>query len=386
MRLPQRLAPMASALRRGRRLFFPLLTVLSMPMPMNAAWGPWVPAQQAPLRWEGRVLFQPDGAAVYDWSNVRLHLRFQGDALAVYADLGQNYLDALVDGKRVAVLGRSPGVHDQAWAGLGLTPTGRGAAAAYVIGGLGGGRHDLVLSKRTGPNFGPVTLRGLRLAQGAALLPIPAAPARRLEFIGDSLTNGYGDEGTSLTCKELAPYENSSLSWARLVADDLGADLQALAYSGYGLVRNYGAAGPSSPDPVPFYYPRTVLAQPVVWDRHRFVPDLSVVFLGTNDYSTQPWPEDAPFVAAYRAFLAQVREGRRADYPIILAYPDNGSSLAARVQAVVADETAQGYKVLGLGLPPAGEGQFGCDWHPLAVVHAHWAQLTEVIIKKTLEW
>jgi lysophospholipase L1-like esterase len=359
---------------------------LSMPTISHAAWGPLVPAHDAQLRWEGRARFTGQGAAVFDWSNVRAHFRFKGDALAVCADLGQNYLDALVDGQRMAVLGPLPRVTDQAWAGFGVSATPQADGDAYLITGLGDWEHEVVLSKRTGPNFGPVTLRGLRLAPGHALLAPPPARLRRLEFVGDSLTNGYGDEGTSKACAELAPYENSSLSWARLTAEALKAELQSLAFSGYGLVRNYGAATAASKDPVPYYYPRTVLAEPGVWDRRAFVPDLVVVFLGTNDHSTQPAPSEADFTAAYHAFLGQLRQGRPQGLPILLAYPDDGSSFAGQVQTVVRQEQALGRAVEGLALPPAGGGELGCDWHPLAVVHAHWAELTEVKIRKMLHW
>lgn len=382
-----RLAPTtASAHARGRRSFFLLLMVLCMPTPTQAAWGPWVPAKDARLRWEGRVRLQDDGSAVYDWAGVRLHARFKGGSVAVYAKLGQNYLDAFVDGERVAVLGRRPKVEDHAWADVGVTATTRGEAPSYVLEGLGRGEHSLVLAKRTGPNYGPVTLLGLRLGEDGALLGAEPARARRLEFIGDSLTNGYGNEGTSLKCAELAPYENNSQSWGRLCGEALKAEVQTVAFSGYGLMRNYGATETHSKDPVPFYYPRTVLAEPGLWDRSLFVPDLSVVFLGTNDHSTPPMPEAAEFIGAYHAFLTQVRQGRSPGLPILVAYPDDGSSFAQQVETLVSEEQAQGHKVEGLALPPAGQGQLGCDWHPLVVVHQRWAELAEARISKILNW
>lgn len=362
-----------------------LLLSLGPATRLGAAWGAWVPAQHAALRWEGRVRFDPDRSAVFDWASVRLHARFEGDAVAVYARLGQNYLDLDIDGRRVAVLGPKTSAPDLAWAGMGLTAQQSGGIPVYVCKGLSPGAHTLLLAKRTSPNFGPVTLLGLRFGSTEALPDPPPALKRRLEFIGDSLTNGYGTEGPGLKCQSLAPYENAERAWARRCAEALKAEAQILAYSGYGLVRNYGAADSRSKDPVPFYYPRRVLADPALWPREAFVPDLSVVFLGTNDYSTQPSPSDQVFEDAYAAFLDQVRDGRDG-LKIILAYPADGSSFAKRVQAVVESQQSVGHWVEGLALPQPGESERGCDWHPKVSVQQQWADLASAKIRKMLHW
>lgn len=364
----------------------PGMAAEALPSPTPVVWGPWIPAQHPMLRWEGRVRFGEDRSAVFDWTAVRLHATVEASQMLVYVRLGENYLDVLLDGQRVAVLGRKPIVDDAAWAGLGVQPAEAGGVPVYAVQGLPPGRHQLVLSKRTGPNFGAVTLLGLRF-DGAASLgePLPA-PERRIEFVGDSLTNAYGTEGPGKTCKALAPYENSSTSWARLCADALGADAQLLAYSGYGLVRNYGAAGTSSADPVPSYYPRQLLGEPQpLWDRSAFKPDLSVVFLGTNDYSTPPHPSPAAFDDAYAAFLDELRKDRPG-LKILLCYPDDGKELSERVKNVVESQQLIGHWVEGLGLPQPSDPEFACDWHPKPVVHRRWAELAEAKIRKILKW
>jgi lysophospholipase L1-like esterase len=381
-------APALAALHgRGRGFFLFLLGALLMPaIPADAAWGPWVPADHESLRWEGRVRFDDAHAAHADWASVRAHLQVEATELLVYARLGENYLDVLVDGQRVAVLGRRPKVKDTAWDAIGVSPAASAEVPVYRVQGLPPGRHHLVLAKRTAPNFGAITLLGLRFDAAARLDAPPPAMDRRLEFVGDSLTNGYGIEGPGKVCSTLAAYENSSLSWARLGAQALKAEAQLLAYSGYGLVRNYGAPGPRSDDPVPFYYPRQVLAEPEpLWDRGRFVPDLTVVFLGTNDYSTPPFPKAAEFENAYAAFLDQLRAGRQKQ-KILLVYPDNGQTLALRVQAVAESQQMVGHWVETLGLPSAADDEYGCDWHPKAMVHERWALLFEAKVRKMLRW
>ncbi len=359
--------------------------VLSMTADLNAAdWSAWASAEHPGLRWEGRLRFDAEGTAVYDWTQVRAHARFKGDRLALYVDTAENYLDVSVDGKLKAVLGPKPKVEDAPLLKHWL-PARSEDGHTYVLQGLGEGEHRLLVAKRTGPNIGIVRFKGLRLAAGQSLLTPPKAHARRIEFLGDSLTNGYGDEGPGLHCSVLPPYENSSRSWARQVATALGAEAQLLAYSGYGVVRNYGDKEPASRDPYPFYYPRTVLAEKAEWERSHYEPQVAVVFLGTNDYSTEPSPAEQDFIKGYRALLAAAREGRH-KLPILCLYPQEKPVLAERVKALVAEERAEGLRteVLGLSAPPQEE--LGCDWHPQAVVHERWALEVVPKLAEMMKW
>jgi lysophospholipase L1-like esterase len=327
------------------------------------------------------VRFDEKHAAVFDWAGVRLHANVEGQALALYADNGPNYLDILVDGRRIAVLGDASTAPALAWQGLGRPAVGAGV---YTLR-LPPGPHHLIVSKRTAPNSGHVILKGFRLDSEGKLSAPPPANRRRLEFIGDSLTNGYGDEGPGLKCESLAPYENSSASWARVAAEACQAELQLLAYSGYGLVRNYGAKTKRSDDPVPFYYPRTVLQETTPWPRERYVPDLSVVYLGTNDHNTEPHPDAKAFEDAYAAFLEQVREGRP-KLKILIAYPNDNGPLCQRAKEVVASEQAVGRWVEGLPLTWPGQEGLGCDWHPKVATHDQWGAAAAAQIKKMMNW
>jgi lysophospholipase L1-like esterase len=376
--------------RLGRPFFFAgtrqalLLGGILMLTPFADA-AEWIRADDARLRWEGRFATDSSGAARFDWNSVRLHAAFEGPEVDVAAALGANYLDVLVDGRRVAVLGPRGDVAGAAWKGLGVEGRREGEKTVFRVAGLGPGKHRLAVAKRCGPNFGAVRLDGVRFPAGR-LLARPATPVRRLECIGDSLTNGYGNEGPDLKCPELAPYENSSLSWDRLCADALDADLQMIAISGFGMVRNYGAAGPASPDPVPWYYPRTLMGEEALeWDRTAFVPDAVFVFLGSNDLSTEPVPSEEAYVGAYHAFLKRVRQGRPA-VPIVCVCTDAYPEFVRRVRRVVDEESAQGEPVSYLCFPAAKPGEWGCDYHPLASVHERWAALAVSRLTKLLGW
>jgi lysophospholipase L1-like esterase len=122
-----------------------------------------------------------------------------------------------------------------------------------VVSGLPAGSHHLLLVKRTegfsGANFGdptgnaPSTFGGLVLDDGASLTALGTAPARKILFIGDSISVGYGVDSSSLTCPAPDydhPYTNNYRAFTSLTGRRFEADYQVSAVSGHGLVRNYG--------------------------------------------------------------------------------------------------------------------------------------------------
>ena len=88
------------------------------------------------------------------------------------------------------------------------------------------------------PTFNSVVLNGFDIDTGVFLKPKIVIPARKIEFIGDSITAGYCN-----LCHRMAAgyadyvYESFASSWPTLVAASLNASLHASAWSGFGLVR-----------------------------------------------------------------------------------------------------------------------------------------------------
>merc|ERR1712216_210519 len=71
---------------------------------------------------------------------------------------------------------------------------------------------------------------------------------------------------------------------------------------GEGMVKNYGQTPPSHPN-MRDLFNRTICGkEEPVWDTTQWIPDLVVINLGTNDYSTKPHPTDADFMNAYVGF------------------------------------------------------------------------------------
>jgi hypothetical protein len=82
-------------------------------------------------------------------------------------------------------------------------------------------------------------------------------PARRIEFIGNSITCGYGVLSDSSNCHFSPQTEDAGMSYAAILSRRLHADYHLVAYSGKGMVRNYGDKNKTSVNPMLSLYDRT---------------------------------------------------------------------------------------------------------------------------------
>ncbi|KAG2386385.1 hypothetical protein C9374_002831 [Naegleria lovaniensis] len=128
----------------------------------------------------------------------------------------------------------------------------------------------------------------------------------KIEFIGDSITCAYGNLGKP-PCAYTPNTQDVHESFVEKTARYLGAsEIHVECWSGKGVVRNYADKNTTSKDPFPVYYPRTLANNPNVnWDfkTSNFIPDIVVITLGTNDFSTPPRPSYEEFSTGYQHFI-----------------------------------------------------------------------------------
>lgn len=109
-----------------------------------------------------------------------------------------------------------------------------------------------------------------------------------IEFIGNSITCGYGIEAENATDPYTEETANYYYTYAALTSRRLQAQACIVARSGIGVYRNYN--GPTTGDCVNMNteYPFTLIYNNTIpWDFSRFIPELVCINLGTNDTSTQ---------------------------------------------------------------------------------------------------
>jgi lysophospholipase L1-like esterase len=273
----------------------------------------------------------------------------------------------------------------------------------YPLPNISAGEHTLVVVKRTEALVGSGRFLGLEL-EGELLNP-PAAPARKLEFIGDSITAGSGNEAAngSSQCNEDGwgqPYENGYLAYGPVVARSLGADYHVTAVSGIGLVRNYSSRYDARTMPDVYDLTFTEDSASPRWDASRYVPDAVVVALGTNDWS----PGDTPrptmkvddFAAAYVRFIRKLRGYYpNASFFAVSSpmlgdgYPNPTDTAAsdqrAAISKAVSELNASGDRRVFKFFVTKQNGE-GCGTHPSAAQQAATARELGDYMRATLGW
>lgn len=305
------------------------------------------PPAEPGVHYVGRHDASDPGHVRMGWSGVGAVFRFDGTGASVTLDDAGRYFTVVVDGAVQPPLATTPGEQSYPLA-AGLAP----------------GEHTIELYRRTEGSFGPTVILGVEV-DGELLPPPPVT--RRIEIVGDSITAGYGVEGTD-PCNFSAETENHYLTYGSVAARALGAELSAVAWSGKGVIYNYGD---DKADPLPAIYDRLIAVEPAPWD-FSWQPDVVVVNLGTNDFSTGDDPPEGVFVPAYVALLAHLREV----YPdtLLLAvapslWGDEATLVAGYLQSAIAERHAAGdleVDFADINVPWIGSG---CDGHPSVATH-----------------
>lgn len=222
-----------------------------------------------------------------------------------------------------------------------------------------------------------------------------AEKALKIEFIGDSITCGYGVDDEVKEHHFSTATENAEKTYAFKTAEVLDADWSFVSYSGHGIISGYSDNGQKKSDQtVPQYYSKLgrsygskcgdFLVQDKEWDFGSFVPDVIVINLGTNDDSYCKGDEEKAleYAEAYAAFLEEIRS-HNSDAQIICTLGIMGDRLYPAVEAAVSEYTEKtgDTKVCAMKFDvQAPSDGYAADWHPTEATHEKAAQkLTEYI-------
>lgn len=266
--------------------------------------------------------------------------------------------------------------------------TGSGEQSYEAVTGLPPGEHTIEVYRQSEASFGTSSLRSVEPIDGKLLEPSPR-PERSIEIFGDSVTTGYGNEGESSSCSFSLETQNFYLSYGARLARGFDAEVSTVAYSGRGVVRNYDG---QSGDTIPELFDRAVAASRAsVWDYSLAPePDLVLINLGTNDYSTNNDPEDQAFVEGYVGLLELIR----------LRYPEaeifgtvgpllSGSDLRTarkNIEAAVAHRLVEGDEKVHSIEIAAENPSPGCDYHPDLATHERMAGELGQLLGEVVGW
>jgi hypothetical protein len=317
------------------------------------------------VRFVGRIDRSDPKGPRFAWSGSGVVAAFTGTSVGVKLGGGQQYtvvLDGVVRPK--------------------LVPT--SAATTMIASGLSSGAHVVELYRRSEAEWGESQFLGFDFGAGA-LLPPPPAPARRMEVIGDSISTGFGDEGTS-PCPYTIDTENHYLTWEAVAARAVGAELVTTAWEGKGLVCNVGD-GPCTM-PFPTFYDRTLpMRADSSWDFARWQPHVVVINLGTNDFSTAVDPTPKEFADGYVAFLRHIRANYKDALILLTCGPMLGATELTKVRDGIATAIATladpRIKSFDLAIQSS---LTGCGGHPNVAAHQKMADALIASLQAELGW
>ncbi|MFO0549148.1 MAG: GDSL-type esterase/lipase family protein [Polyangiaceae bacterium] len=262
------------------------------------------------------------------------------------------------------------------------TSTGRfktsGGEQVYPLAtGLSAGEHTIEIVRRNEGFFGEFTFLGFE--PQTAVVPSPYPYEHRVEFVGDSLTCGYGIEGAP-GCSFSGDTESAYSTYALVAGRTLDFASHLICYSGKGVHQNYGG---DLSEPMPVLYPRTLTDSPApTWDPSAFPADAVVVNLGTNDFSAAL--DENAFVADYVALLTTIRSRHPSAYILGITWANWGASNESLVTDAFGAFDDANTGTLQFTIDPS-DG-FGCDYHTNVVTNQKLGALLSTTLHDRLGW
>lgn len=343
------------------------------------------PAPSATIHYLGRFDTRDPAGPRFAWPGSAIAATFDGTGItATLTDSGTNSFAVVVDGQAPANLATA------------------GANKTYTLAAnLPSGRHTVVLTKRTESFVGVVQLLALTptsTSTAAALVASPDPFTRRIEFVGDSITCGYGDLGDGPSCSFSDATEDETVAYGALAAAQLDAQQTVLAYSGRGMYRDGSG---STTNQMPVLFGLTLPDDPTsTWAFATAAPDVVVINLSTNDFATGD--PGAAFTSAYVTFLQQVRRRYAGAYVLCALSPmldgANRTASASYIQSAVSTVRAAGDTRVSMLEYPAEGGTaqefdvqlassgYGCDYHPSTRTHQIMATALVAAIRHVTGW
>ena len=349
--------------------------------------GTIVPADNANIQYVGRICFQNPKQPRFTFPGVQINARFTGTSLRMMAKPKSGYFMVQIDGAepfKVSLMDKRDSVVTLATA----LPEGRHMVRLmYVIEG-----YEMY------PEFW-----GFVLDKGKTLVEAPALPSRKLEFIGNSITCGYGNEGTKPNEGFDYATENHYYSYASMTARSLNAQHWVVARSGIGAYRNYGEAKTGSPRScMPVQYEYTGYAwdlklreEPTFlrekWDFNRYQPDVVCINLGTNDLSTNNY--DVKLLKqGYQRLLKLVRDHNPKAKIVFLCGSMLGGKELEIAKKTLDEVTAEANKAGDKEVyrfnftPQNGDLGYGNDYHPSLWQHEKMAAELAAYLRALMHW
>lgn len=325
-----------------------------------------IPAHDPAIRYTGRFDFSNPAEAAFMYSGCTISVGFTGTSVSVQLldDSLRNWFTVVLDDSIFVLEAKNKN---------GLYQLAKN---------LTNKKHHLKISRRTEWHGGVTSFSGFSIDRGATLFSLPVR-RRTIEFIGNSLTCGYGNLGKSREEHFNYATENSDLAYGALLARSLNADYVFVCRSGIGMYQSYGG---DTNFVQPKLYDEIITGKTNNNSHSGNQPDVVVIELGANDLA-KPL-DSAAFASAYIKFIKKIR----AKYPhakiICAAGPDLPADTNSKFQSYITAVTRH-FKSIDKNVFNFYFGRIdanGSDWHPNLPEHEQMAATLLPIVKEVTGW
>jgi hypothetical protein len=317
-----------------------------------------IPASDTLIEYTGRIDFSNPNAPRYSYSGVSVRACFKGTAISAILndERGENIYAIILD--KIPI----QRIHPQA-----------GVQTYLIAEDLSDTIHEVEIFKLTEEMFGKTYFLGFQIDDADSLVEIQDSRDHLIEFIGNSITCGYGNEGQSGGTFG-ASTENHYMSYAAITSRSFNARHLAVCKSGIGIYRNYDGPVGGNADCMTNFYDRIYL-----YDAHpkysfAETPDLICINLGTNDFSTSGG-DSAFFVSTYLNFIDSIQNHYTQPDIVCLIGCMLGGATLTRVRNYVqfitdsANNRGKGNVYFFEMSEQTGDLGIGIDYHPTVSQH-----------------
>lgn len=258
--------------------FLLLISVLSLVPRIILAQKKDIPFNNPKIQYEGRIAFS-DSTASLNWSGSSISLNFKGSEIsAILKDADTaNYYNVILDDKIISKIQLDT------------------IKRNYILAsGLSKGRHKIQLYKRTEWGKGQTFFYGFETNENDKILSKSKPKKKKMEFYGDSITCGYGNEVINGNDSGTGHFENNYLTYGAITARYFDAQFSCIATSGIGIMVSW------FPTTMPDIYDLTnPYDKNTKWNFNNYTPDIVVINLFQNDSWIVNLPKNVEFIKKF---------------------------------------------------------------------------------------
>lgn len=320
---------------------------------------------------EGRII-NKNNVLHYCYPGTAFSIKFDGTSISAKLKANAGYYAVSVDGggfRKFSTHGFDDGIRD------------------FELAQLAAGEHTVKLmlvseAYNVFPEF-----HGFVLGDGAKVLKIDTKKRPKIEFIGNSITCGYGNEAQSEKDHFADSTSNFAKSFAGITIKNLDAISMVVARSGIGIYKNFGDTITGSLWTMPRVYENALINDTTTkWDFSQYKPDVVVLGLGTNDLSENNYNYEK-FAVTYIAFVKQIRKHYPTAKIVLVNSPMLHYQQAQHLSDVIVN-TINAMRIINDSRMFTFNFQeqddslgYGADWHPSAKRAAEMARYLSYYIK-----